>query len=54
MASSSSPHFAAVCKGLRKGLPVEALDEPPFLDDDGELDLGRFSRYWRVAQKFVI
>jgi hypothetical protein len=48
-----SPHFAAVCKALRKRLPVEVLDEPPFLDYDGELDLGRFSRYWRVAQKFV-
>ncbi|MDX2137500.1 MAG: hypothetical protein SF123_05350 [Chloroflexota bacterium] len=50
---SPSPHFAAVCKALRKTLPVEVLDEPPFLDYDGELDLGRFSRYWRVAQRFV-
>jgi len=50
---SPAPHFTAVCKALRKTLPVVVLDEPPFLDYDGELDLGRFSRYWRVAREYA-
>lgn len=50
---SPSPRFKAICSVLRPHLPIEILDEEPFLDYDGQLDLKRFSRYWAVAQKHL-
>jgi hypothetical protein len=51
---SPSPRFQAICEQLRQlGFSVETHPVEPFLDYDGQLDLRRFSRYWRVAQKHV-
>jgi hypothetical protein len=50
---SPSPHFAALCSEMQKRLPVEVLLESPFLKYDGQFDLGRFSRYWRVAHRHL-
>jgi hypothetical protein len=50
---SPSPRFRAICRHMVKHLPVEVLPLEPFIDYDGPLDLKRFSRYWRVAQKHL-
>jgi hypothetical protein len=53
-ADSPSPRFRAICERLRQaGFEVEVHAERPFLDYNGRLDLQRFSRYWRVAQKYA-
>jgi hypothetical protein len=50
---SPSPRFHRLCAAIGETLPVEVLEEIPFLDYDGQLDLGRFSRYWREAQRHL-
>lgn len=53
-AASPSPRFDLICDELRAaGLRVEMLAEEPFVDYDGPIDLRRFSRYWRVARRYV-
>lgn len=52
-AESPSPRFRGIVKALERTLPVEVLPVEPFLDYDGKLDLKRFSRYWRTAQRYV-
>lgn len=53
-AESPSPRFATICDRLRqRGFTVEIHSIEPFVDYDGDFDLKRFSRYWRVAQKYV-
>ena len=34
-----------------RGLQVEVLEDPPFVNPPAGLDLKRFSRYWRKVQK---
>lgn len=50
---SPSPRFMELCQHLRRDVALEVLSEQPFLDYDGDLDLKRFSRYWRVAQRYA-
>jgi hypothetical protein len=50
---SPSPRFAAICDQLEQVLPVEMLYVEPFLDTDTHIDLKRFSRYWRTAQRIL-
>jgi len=50
-----APRFAQICQELRRSrkLPVEILEPIPFVeldkDEDDELDLKRFSRYWQAV-----
>lgn len=48
---SPSPRFREIVAKLRQSMPVTILEVDPFVDYDGHMDLGRFSRYWRTAQK---
>lgn len=54
-AASPSPRFAAICRKLEQaGLQVTVYDPEPFVAYNGRFDLKRFSRYWRVAQKYAL
>ncbi|MEG4011413.1 MULTISPECIES: hypothetical protein [unclassified Microcoleus] len=50
---SPSPRFQDICQEIRSSLPVEVLPPEAFVRYDGYIDLKRFSRYWRVAEKYV-
>jgi hypothetical protein len=52
---SPSPRFKAICDDIKDALSVdvEVRSPEPFVNYDGYIDLKRFSRYWRVAQKYV-
>jgi hypothetical protein len=52
---SPSPRFATICNTIEKEKPmeVEVFEVTPFFDYDGFVDLKRFSRYWKVAEKYV-
>ncbi len=49
--ASPSPRFKQICQALE--LPVTILAVEPFVNYQGYIDLKRFSRYWRVAQRYV-
>ena len=51
--AGTDPRVAAICEVLEQELPVEALEPQPFVELDGPADLGRFSRYWRRAEREV-
>ena len=48
---SPSPRFNTICKEIEHSVPVEILAVEPFFEYDGYIDLKRFSRYWKVAQR---
>jgi hypothetical protein len=48
-----APRFRQHVAKLRGLVPVEIVKAEPFFEYDGTLDLGRFSRYWRVAERHV-
>jgi hypothetical protein len=50
---SPSPRFKKICDRIQKSLNVQVLEVKPFFDYDGFIDLKRFSRYWKVAEKYV-
>ncbi len=50
---SPSPRFDTICNEIERFLPVEVLQVEPFFEYDGYIDLKRFSRYWKVAEKYV-
>ncbi|KJH70324.1 DNA polymerase [Aliterella atlantica] len=50
---SVSPRFAAICTEIESSLPVEVLSLEPFFEYDGYIDLKRFSRYWKVAERHL-
>jgi ABC-type uncharacterized transport system ATPase subunit len=52
-AESPSPRFVAICDEIEPSIPVEAFAVEPFLHYDGYIDLQRFSRYWKVAERYV-
>ncbi|MES1022909.1 hypothetical protein ABN584_08415 [Gloeocapsa sp. BRSZ] len=52
-AESPSPRFDGICDEIEKSMSLEVLAIEPFLDYDGYIDLKRFSRYWKVAEKYV-
>ena len=52
-AESPSPLFQDVCQKIRRSISVEVLPPESFVRYDGYIDLKRFSRYWRVAEKYV-
>ena len=49
--AGTDPRVAAICEVLEQELPVEVLEPEPFVELDGPADLGRFSRYWRRAER---
>ena len=51
--AGTDPRVAAICEVLEQELPVEVLEPQPFVELDGPADLGRFSRYWRRAEREV-
>lgn len=50
-ATSPSPKFGEICHKLKSSLKLEVLEVEPLFAYDGYIDLKRFSRYWKVAQK---
>ncbi|AFZ25037.1 hypothetical protein Cylst_2843 [Cylindrospermum stagnale PCC 7417] len=52
-AASPSPRFNDICKQIEHSVAVEVLEVEPFFEYDGYIDLKRFSRYWKVAEKYV-
>lgn len=50
---SPSPRFDQICNQIEKSLALEVFEIEPFFDYDGFIDLKRFSRYWKVAEKYV-
>ena len=51
--ASPSPRFDSICKEIEHSLPVEVLPLEPFFEYDGYIDLKRFSRYWKVAERYL-
>lgn len=51
--NSPSPRFEEICGQLEKSWELEVFEVEPFFDYDGFIDLKRFSRYWKVAEKYV-
>ena len=43
----------SICCQLEQTLPVHQLDPAPFVELEGGVNLGRFSRYWRQAEREV-
>ncbi|MBD2253130.1 hypothetical protein [Nostoc parmelioides] len=52
-ANSPSPRFENICDEIEGSLKLEVWEVEPFFDYDGYIDLKRFSRYWKVAEKYV-
>ncbi len=52
-AESSSPRFEDICNKIERSVPVEVLAVEPFFEYDGYIDLKRFSRYWKVAERHL-
>ncbi len=50
---SPSPRFDDIRHQIEKSVKLEVLAGEPFFEYDGYIDLKRFSRYWKVAQKYV-
>ena len=50
---SPSPRFDSICDRIERYKKLEVYEVESFFDYDGFIDLKRFSRYWKVAQKHV-
>ena len=50
---SPSPRFENICEEIERSLDLEIFEVEPFFEYDGYIDLKRFSRYWKVAEKYV-
>ena len=50
---SPSPRFNTICDEIEASKELEIFEVEPFFEYDGFIDLKRFSRYWKVAQKYV-
>ena len=51
--AGTDPRVAAICAELERELPVQVLEPEPFVALREPVDLGRFSRYWRRAEREV-
>ena len=51
--AGTDPRVAAICNALERELPVQVLEAEPFVELEERVDLGRFSRYWRRAEREV-
>ncbi len=52
-AESPSPRFEDICNQIKCSVSVEVLAVEPFFEYDGYIDLKRFSRYWKVAERHL-
>lgn len=53
-ANSPSPRFKDICQKIELHLPVSVLPVEPLFEDEGRyIDLKSFSRYWKVAQRYL-
>ncbi|MBE9020200.1 hypothetical protein IQ272_29520, partial [Chroococcidiopsidales cyanobacterium LEGE 13417] len=52
-ANSPSPRFETICDEIERSLKLEIFETEPFFEYDGYIDLKRFSRYWKVAERYV-
>jgi hypothetical protein len=52
-ADSPSPRFHHICDEIERSLKLEVFKVEPLFDYDGYIDLKRFSRYWKVVEKYV-
>ncbi|MBW4611517.1 MAG: hypothetical protein KME22_31135 [Hassallia sp. WJT32-NPBG1] len=52
-AESVSPRFDSICDEIEKTVDLEIFEVEPFFEYDGYIDLKRFSRYWKIAEKYV-
>ncbi|MGJ5674860.1 MAG: hypothetical protein ACR9NN_14800 [Nostochopsis sp.] len=50
---SPSPKFETICQQIERFVDLEIFELEPFFDYDGYIDLKRFSRYWKIAEKYV-
>jgi nucleotide-binding universal stress UspA family protein len=50
---SPSPRFTDIYKEINRSVPVEVLAVEPFFEYSGYIDLKRFSRYWKVAERHL-
>lgn len=50
---SPSPRFDLIRQEIEGTMEVQIFEVDPFFDYDGYIDLKRFSRYWKVAEKYV-
>ncbi|MEN9216427.1 MAG: hypothetical protein Q6K90_03770 [Gloeomargarita sp. HHBFW_bins_162] len=50
---SPSPRFRCICEELSPQFTLEILPMPPLIPPQKYLDLKRFSRYWKVAEKYI-
>ncbi len=50
---SPAPRFATIREEIDAHVRVETLPLPPFLEYRGSLDLARFSKYWRTAERYA-
>lgn len=51
--AGNDPRVAAISQRLERQLPLLVLPVEPFVQLQGPVDLGRFSRYWRRAEPQV-
>ena len=51
--ASPSPRFDAICNEIERFVSLEVLAVEPFFEYDGYIDLKRFSRYWKVAERYL-
>ncbi|WP_414526986.1 hypothetical protein [Nodularia chucula] len=52
--TSPSPRFNHISDQIEKHLPLELWETDPFFEYDGYIDLKRFSRYWKIAEKHLL
>jgi nucleotide-binding universal stress UspA family protein len=50
---SPSLRFTDIYKEINRSVPVEVLAVEPFFEYNGYIDLKRFSRYWKVAERHL-
>jgi hypothetical protein len=50
---SPSPRFGEIHDRVASELSLEILPLESFINYEGFIDLKRFSRYWRIAEKYV-
>ena len=52
-AESPSPRFDAISDQISRFVQVEVLAVESFFEYKGYIDLKRFSRYWKVAERYL-
>lgn len=57
-AESPSPRFREICRTVSHSMPsgsrLEVMRLEPFVDYAGDIDLKRFSRYWRTVKDHAL